>query len=63
MREVRESQIPYDSTHIWNLRNKTNEQTKEQRDKQRNRLLNTENKLVLDREEVDGEMSETAKGN
>ena len=33
---VRERQIPYDSTHMWNLRNKTNEQRK--RD-QRNQTL------------------------
>ena len=26
--ETRESQMPYDFTHMWNLRNKTNEQKK-----------------------------------
>ena len=26
MKEVRERQIPYDFTHIWNLRKKINEQ-------------------------------------
>ena len=25
-KSVRERQIPYDFTHLWNLRNKTNEQ-------------------------------------
>ena len=31
---ARERQIPYDVTHMWNLRNKTNEQRRErERDK------------------------------
>ena len=28
---VRERQIPYDFTHMWNLRNKTNEQRKKKK--------------------------------
>ena len=39
---VRESQIPYEITHMWNIRNK---QTKEKRDQRR--LLTVENKLML----------------
>ena len=35
---VRERQIPYDLTYMWNPMNKINKQN-------RNRLLNTENKL------------------
>lgn len=30
---VREKQIPYDFTHMWNLRNKTNEHQGEKREK------------------------------
>lgn len=33
----------YDFTHRWNLKNKTNEQTKQNR----NRFINTETKLVV----------------
>ena len=40
---------------MWNLRNKTD---KGKRDKQA-RLLNTENKLIVAREEFDGRMGET----
>jgi len=29
-KSVRERQIPYDFTHMWNLRNKTNEQRKKE---------------------------------
>ena len=54
---VRERQIPYDYTRMWNLRNKTNEQRGEkerQWGKPRNRLLTTENKLMVTREVVGG---------
>ena len=33
-KEVRERQIPYDLTHMWSLRNKTNEQ-RERRERER----------------------------
>ena len=49
----RERQTPDDFTLVWNLRNKTSRQTK-RRDKQKNRLLNTENRLVVARGEVGG---------
>ena len=41
MKQVRERQIPCDFTHMWNLRNKRNEQSKKrerERDKPGNRL-------------------------
>ena len=42
---MRERQIPYNFTHMWNLRNKAKEQRKKrERNKLRNRLLTTENK-------------------
>ena len=31
-KSVREKQIPYDFTHMWNLRNKTNEQRGKKRE-------------------------------
>ena len=37
-KSVRERQTRYDFTHVWNLRNKTIEQKKKERDKPRNRL-------------------------
>ena len=55
----RKKQIPYDFTYMWNLKNKTNEQTKQKR----NRLIDTENKLVVARGEEGGEMNEIGKGN
>ena len=36
---VRERQIPYEFTHMWNLRNKTNEQ-RGKRDKPKKQTLN-----------------------
>ena len=42
-----ERQIPYDFTYMWNLKNKTNDQTYQNR----NRLIDTENKLVVARGE------------
>ena len=33
----RERQTPYDFTHMWNLRNKTNKQKEKRRDKQTNK--------------------------
>ena len=63
---VRERQTPYDFTHIWNLGNKTNEQSggeKEERDgRPRKGLFTTENKLMVVRGEVGGEMEETRDG-
>ena len=50
-------QIPYDFTHRWNLRNKTNEQRK------KDKKLNTENKLVVGREKVGGGMDKIDIGN
>ena len=47
-KSIRERQIPYDLMHMWSLRSKTN---KQQRDKQKNRHLNTEKKLVVARGE------------
>jgi len=32
-KSVRERQVPYDFTHMWNLRNKTNEQRQKKRAK------------------------------
>ena len=49
---------------MWNLRNRTNEQRKKGRNRQiKNRLLNTENILVVARIEVYGGMGEIKKGN
>jgi len=47
----RKRQIPYDFIYMWYLKNKTNKQTK-------NRLFNTEKKLVVARGEVAGECVE-----
>ena len=47
------------STHMWNLRNKTNEQRKKEereKDKPRTKLLTTKNKLMVTRGEVSEEM-------
>ena len=49
-KSVRERQIPYDFTHIWNLRNKQmniSRNKKRERGKPRNRLLTIENTLVV----------------
>ena len=43
---------------MWNLRNKTNEQKGETREKARNRLLTIDNKLMVTRRE----MGETGDG-
>ena len=51
---------------MWNLRNKTNEQRKERNreiNKQtKTRLLNTDNKLLVARGEMDGCVGEINKG-
>ena len=49
---------------MWNLRNKTNEQREgdKGRGKPRNRLLTTENKLMVARGEVGWEMGEIGDG-
>ena len=46
----------YHFTHMWYLRNKTNEQRRKERDrdKPRNRLSTIENKLMVTRGEVVG---------
>ena len=33
-KSIRERQIPYDLTHMWNLRNRTNEQRKRERERE-----------------------------
>lgn len=50
--------MPYDLTHIWNLKNKTNEQWGKQRGNSRNRLLTIEHKQMATRREVGGRMDE-----
>ena len=47
---VRERQITYDFTYIWNLKNKTN----------RKRLINTENRLMVAKGEA-GQVGEKGK--
>ena len=37
---VKEQEIPYDFTHMWNLRNKTNKGKQKERDKPKNQTLN-----------------------
>ena len=52
-KSVRERQIPYDLTHMWNLRKKTDEQMgrgrKGERETNHKRLLKIENKLKVDK--------------
>ena len=55
-KSIRERQILYDLTHMWNLRNKITEQREEKkrervRNKPRNRLVTIENKLMVIRAE------------
>ena len=47
---------------MWNLRSKTNDQRKKTPDKPKNRLFTTENKLMVSRIEVGGEMGEIGEG-
>ena len=54
----RERQIPYDFTYMRNLKNKINEQIKQSR----NRLIDTENKQVVDRRERSGGMGKIGEG-
>lgn len=56
---VRKRQLLYDSTYMWNLKNKTNEQIEQTR----NRVLDTENKQVVAREEKDRKMIKIGEGN
>ena len=46
--------MPYDFTHMWNLRSKqiSKGEKKSETDKLRNRLLTIENKLMVTRREV-----------
>ena len=61
-KSVRERQILYDFTHMWNLRTKTDEhreregknKIKTEREANHKRLLNTENKLRVAIGEVGG---------
>ena len=50
-KSVREREISYDFTHMWNLKNKTNEQGNTRQTK-KNRLLDTENRPVVTRGKV-----------
>ena len=59
MKSVKERQILYDFTHMWNLMNKTK---KEKRDKPKTRLLNMKNNLVTARGEVGGWIGEIGEG-
>ena len=59
-KSVRERQIPYDFTHMWNLGTKEN-WTKKKRDK-KNRRLTIENKPMIPRGQVGGGMGETGEG-
>ena len=54
----RERQILHDLTSMWNLQNKTNEQTQQNR----NRSIDTENKQVVAREEGCRERKEIGEG-
>ena len=47
MKSVRERQMPYGFTHVWNLRNKTNKGKERERSKVRKRLLAIETKLTV----------------
>ena len=49
IKPVKERQIPYDPTHMWNLRNKTNKLRVKKTKRQRNKLLTLENKLMVTR--------------
>ena len=51
-KSVRERQIPYDFTQMWNLRNKTNEQRKEG-ERERERERETEKQTLNYREQTD----------
>ena len=55
----------YDIIHVWNLRNKTNEQRgmkERERGKPRHRCLTIENKLMVTKGEVSGGMNEIGDG-
>ena len=43
---IKERQISYDYTHMWNLRNKTNEQKKKKKERQTKKQT-IENKLMV----------------
>ena len=53
---TRERQILYYFIYMWNLKNKTNEQTLQ------SRVKDTENKQVVTRRDVGGERKEIVKG-
>ena len=59
---VRERQIPYDFTHMWNSRNKANKQRRKNRQGDKPRLLTIENKLVVTRGEVSVEKGDIGDG-
>lgn len=53
MKLVRQRQIPYDFTHVWNLRNKTDEPGQgKKKGKPGNRLFTIQNKVKVDGGEV-----------
>ena len=57
--------MPYDFTYIWNLRNKTSDQSgkrEREKDKLGNRLLTVEKKLIVTRGEVGRVMGKIGDG-
>ena len=60
-KSVRERKMPYDFTHMWNLRNKTKGQRKRETN-QANRLLTIDSKQMVTRGEVGGGLGETGDG-
>ena len=53
-KSARERQIPYDFTHMGNLRNNKQRKRERERDKPRNKLLTIGNKLMATRREGKG---------
>ena len=63
MKWVRERQIPYDFTYMWNLKNKKQQQQQmEQTEQNGNGHIDTENKQVVPRGFGGGGMSEIDEG-
>ena len=65
-KSIRQRQIPYDFTHMWNLRNKTDEHRgrgkKGEREGNHKRLLTIENKLRVTGGEESGEWAKWVMG-
>ena len=59
-KSVRKRQVPYDFIHMWNLRNKTNEQRKNRQTKKHS--LTVENKSVATWGVVGGQMGKIGEG-